>query len=198
MNLFSLRLRTVAALLLCSLFAFGQSGDFAPSAILQLNIDQQVRIAATANDLAVEKYKLDFANWTRNVDLLKATNQPAVEAPKPPRIVLVDKAKFASIFSAYADRCISQAMQGLPCGEFDASSAFTSQLYPAIAQTATKPPPAQPDIPLGDPMGGGFYAVAPGDQHPEGYVYTNPIGLSFKKYVLATPFGVRAWFQSVQ
>jgi hypothetical protein len=187
------RVTLVLALAASSLFA----QTFEAGAIQPI-IDSIASFSAVANDGAVAKYKQDYSNWALNVELNKAAGQPAVEAPVPPTIRLFDADTFTKVFNAYFSRCALEAPVGRPCGVFDYSSAFTSQLYPAIAQTATKPPPAQPENPVGTPMGGGYYGVAPGDLHSEGFVFTNPVGVKFRKYVVPSPFGVKSWYQVVE
>ncbi len=195
-NLFkrsTLVLALLFALLPLSFPAAAQSGDFSSSAILQLNIADQARIVATRNDLAVAKYKLDYSNYLRNVDLLSASHLPAAPEPQPPTIVLFDADRFAAVFIAFFDRCIG--LVGAPCGELDTSSAFTTQTYPPLKPPAQKPVPTQPDNPVCAPMGGDYYGACPGDTLPNGTPYRNPVGILFRKYVIPTPFGVSSWWQ---
>lgn len=190
---FATRFALVFALLAPSLFSQPDNAAF-----LKLNTDQVASLTAVANELAKDKYRQDYANWLRNVDLLRLTGQPAVDPPTPPTIRLFDGAIFASIFQAYGSKCVTEASNGRPCGELDYSKAFITQVYPAITQAPPKPPPTQPDNPIGSSMGAGYYGAAPGDTHPDGFIYTNPVGVQFRKYVIPSPFGTRSWYQVIE
>lgn len=177
--------------------AFAQPDQFSSSAILRLNLEDIASRTASSNDAAKRKYELEFANYLRNVEVDKSLGK-VTPVPAPPTIRIFDAKSFSDAFTAYVENCAMNAPIGKPCGEFDFSSAFTLQPFPALTAPAPTPPPSQPDNPIGASMGAGYYAAAPGDTHPDGYVYTNPLGVSFRKYVVETPFGKRSWYQVVE
>lgn len=150
---------------------------------------------ATLNEVTMRNYNSNYDGWERNKGLRAAIGLP----PDPEPIAFIrelDVELAGQIFDAWEAINKLRGTAGLPAlpgqEEPDYLPAIKSTKYVRPAKPVVVKP-GQPTNPLGQPMDedGINFAPAPGDELPNGSLYTTADGSVYRKLISAGFGGVR-------
>jgi hypothetical protein len=165
--------------------------------LIEQNYIAASRYLDNSNSGTLNSYELAVDSYKRNKAINDVIGKPTPK-PTPPNVLTLDHDEYVALYKAWM--AAMDAWLQTPSGSspsLDISGAIKTAPAPdALADFgAPAAPVAQPAMPLGADMGGGFYAAAPGDTLPNGSVFTTPFQTRFVKHVIVGPFGTQAWWQ---
>lgn len=166
------------------LFSLGQPALAQPSVdrVIVSGVQQFADMAHVDNVLAVSNYEAAKAQFDRNCPLLVAAKLECPDAPKVPKLRLVETATLSRLILEYHQKAFVQSIADLQTGDFDPRPAYVYVSY--VPKDGLKYSAIQPLNPIGPELGGGLYAAAVGDVLPDRSEYLGAGNVLYRKFLI--------------